>query len=79
MTTDDGGDSPQVETPEETHQAEERIHAHFTEIREEMRLEHEAEKKNPHAVALGKLGGLKSGQNRRARAAAKRARRKGGS
>jgi hypothetical protein len=57
-----------VETPEQTLQAIARIKGHFIEVERTMRLEKEP-KKNANAVALGRLGGLKSGKVRRAQSA----------
>lgn len=61
-----------LESPEQTREAVARIHSHFLDIQKAIRLEKKKkkERKNPHAVALGRLGGLKSGKARRARSAA---------
>ena len=51
-----------METPEETREAIARIKGHFVEVERAI----SEEKKNPNAVALGRLGGLKSGKIRKA-------------
>lgn len=51
-----------IETPEETREAIARIKGHFVEVERAI----SEEKKNPNAVALGRLGGLKSGKIRKA-------------
>jgi hypothetical protein len=56
-----------VETPQETLNAVARIKAHFIDIEKE--ICQEKKQKNPNAVALGRLGGLKSGNARRAHSA----------
>jgi hypothetical protein len=67
-TRDAGHEHIQIESPEETRQAIARIKAHFVDIERAILQE----RKNPNAVALGRLGGLKSGKVRKSRSAAKK-------
>jgi hypothetical protein len=67
-TRDAGDEHIQIESPEETRRAIARIKAHFVDVERTIRQE----RKNPNAVALGRLGGLKSGKVRRSRSAAKK-------
>jgi len=64
---DAGNEHILVETPQETRDAIARIKGHFIDIEKKIILE--KKRKNPNAVALGRLGGLKSGKVRRARSA----------
>jgi hypothetical protein len=67
-TRDPGTEPIQIESPEETRRAIARIKAHFVDVERAIRQE----RKNPNAVALGRLGGLKSGKVRRSQSAAKK-------
>lgn len=65
---DAGHEHVQIESPDETRRAIARIKAHFVDVERAILQE----RKNPNAVALGRLGGLKSGKVRKSRSAAKK-------